>query len=286
MLKKLLKPTTNRLDNLLSGVGDMALKRRARMIIQGLDLKDGDRVLDAGCGDGYYLYLLSNLRLKLKLTGVDFDQNALQSAKKSLKCKRIYLIQADLMKKLPFSSNSFDKIVMSEVAEHLTDDLEGLKRLYKALKPGGVICITVPNANYPILWDPVNWILERLFNYHIKSGFWAGIWNQHIRLYKKEEIEKLVKKAGFNILESSSYTWWSLPFNHYFINLAARLIYRRGISRNITVALSKFKDKKPTLIQHVFKIINLNDQINNLLSFDNIGVGIFIKASKFEEGNR
>src|SRR5258708_1120827 len=135
---------TQKLDVLLASTGDMALKRRARKIIQELDLQDNDKILDVGCGDGYYLYLLSNLGLKLKLTGTDFDHGGLKNARKNLG-KEIPLIQADLMKKLPFKDSSFDKIVMSEVAEHLPDDVKGLKEVYRVLRPGGILCLTVPD---------------------------------------------------------------------------------------------------------------------------------------------
>lgn len=286
MLKKSSKLIANRLDSLLSNIGDMALKRRARMIVQGLDLKDGDSVLDIGCGDGYYLYLLSNLGIDLKLVGIDNDKNALDSARGKFSDDRINLINADILQKLPLVNNSFNKIIMSEVAEHLSDDLKGFKQVYRVLKPGGIICITVPNADYPIFWDPVNWILEKLFSNHIRSGFWSGIWNQHIRLYKKEKLEMLIKKTGFKILDSCSYTWWSLPFNHYLVNLTARLIHREGSPKKIIMAINKFNKggyKKPTIIKYIFKVISLNDKVNDLFKFKSIGVGIFIKASKLKD---
>ena len=40
---------------------------------------------------------------------------------------------------------------MSEVAEHLSSDIKGLKEVYRVLKPGGIIALTVPNKNYPFL---------------------------------------------------------------------------------------------------------------------------------------
>ena len=48
------------LNKLLSNVGDMSLKRRANKIIDGLDLKPEDKIVDVGCGDGFFLYLLSH----------------------------------------------------------------------------------------------------------------------------------------------------------------------------------------------------------------------------------
>ena len=53
-----------RLANLLSNTGDMALKRRAGKIISSLDPKENDKILEVGCGDGYYLHLLLNLGIR------------------------------------------------------------------------------------------------------------------------------------------------------------------------------------------------------------------------------
>lgn len=270
-----------KLDELLANTGDMALKRRAKKIILGLQLKNGDKVLDVGCGDGYYLHLMSNLGLKLDLTGTDYDPAGLKSASKNLK-KGIPLVQADLMKKVPFKNNTFNKIVMSEVAEHLPNDVKGLKEVYRVLKPGGILCLTVPDARYPFLWDPINWLLETLTGQHIKQGFFAGIWNQHIRLYKRKDIVSVLSKAGFTIEESKAVTMWSLPFNHYIVNLVARAIYGGKLSSDTVNAVSKYKKnpKRPFLLDLAFGGVNAIDKLNDIYQSREIGVSIFVKAVK------
>ena len=104
MSKQLSKNINNKLNKLLENTGDMALKRRARRMVEEINPKDGDIILDVGCGDGFYLHILSCLGVKLKLVGTDYDNKALNSAKKNLRGKRIRLVQADLMSKLPFKN--------------------------------------------------------------------------------------------------------------------------------------------------------------------------------------
>ena len=48
------KRVEKRLDELLENVGDMALKRRAKRTIEELSPAEGDRIIDVGCGNGYY----------------------------------------------------------------------------------------------------------------------------------------------------------------------------------------------------------------------------------------
>lgn len=271
-----------RLENLLANTGDMALKRRARRIIEEIDPQPGDRILEIGCGDGFYLHLLINLGIKsLKVTGVDIDENALNSARENLKDKNVKLINADVMKRLPFGDNSFDKIIMSEVCEHLSDDVKGLKEAKRVLRNEGILVVTVPNHNYPFLWDPINWILEHFFGTHIKSGFWAGLWNQHLRLYKPDEIEDSIEKAGLKAKGNESLTWWCLPFNHYLVNLGA-IILARSNSRNIvTMGANKFESNQDQSIlpQLYFYIAKKVDLLNNVLP-QKYGVSVLLKAYK------
>ncbi len=272
-----------KLNILLQNVGDMALKRRARRIIEEINPQKGDRILEVGCGDGFYLHLITNLGVKeIKLTGIDIDQNALNAAKRNLRGKGVKLIKANLMEKLPFEGNSFNKIIMSEVCEHLPDDIKGLKEVKRVLNKGGILVATVPNHNYPFFWDPVNWILEHFFNTHIKKGFWAGIWNQHIRLYSQDEIKKVAVKAGFKVKKIEAITYWCLPFNHNLINLIARKLYSGNISPKLKVSMSKYQKnpRRPFLINFAFFLVNSIDRLNDYLSPKNSGVGILIKASK------
>ncbi len=268
------------LDTMLSKVGDMALKRRARRMIEELGLQDGQHILDAGCGDGFYLHMLSNLG-KFDLTGIDYDKNALASAKKNLEGKNIKLLQGSVME-LPFKKNSFDGVIMTEVAEHLPDDLLGLKEIYRVLKPGGTLVLTVPNHNYPFLWDPVNKVLEDVAGTHISSGFWAGIWNQHIRLYYPQEIETKIRQAGFKVLKNESLCHYSLPFNHHLLNFAARMLYGGKVDPQIVEDISKFsttEKKKKSYIDYAFQFVNWVDHFNEGVT-NKSSVSVFIKAQK------
>lgn len=272
-------PINNKLPELLSTVGDMALKRRARRIVEELELGKGDKVLEVGCGNGYYLNLLNRIDKKLDLVGIDNDPRALKDAKIFINDTRVKLILKNALD-LPFKNKSFDKVIISEVIEHVENEQKVLSEIYRCLKPGGIMVLTTCNINYPFFWDPINWVLQHFFRTHFKSGFWAGIWNQHLRLYKLSEIEKLIRKANFKIETSEYLTRWCIPFNHYLVNFVARLFYDGNLPKSISKGLNKFEnDKGLPIVRFIFWLVNSYDKLNDFFPGKN-GTSIFIKARK------
>lgn len=283
-LNSVKRNSTNQIDiklaKLLQNVGDMSLKRRAQSIIDGLEIQDGDNVIDIGCGDGYYLYLLLNLPVKLSLTGYDNDKIVLENAKKNLRSKKIRLVLGTA-ENIQLRDESFEKIIMTEVLEHIEQDKKALKEIYRLLKPNGMLLLTVPSYNFPFLWDPINWILQNLLGTHIGgSGFLAGIWARHLRLYRKDALEKIVKNAGFKIEKIEELTTRCLPFNHYLVNAVARFLYDIKPSSKLSGPISKFKNvEKPWLIRLMFFLVNTFDKLNDIVPGKN-GLNIYIKAIK------
>lgn len=117
-------------------------------IVAVLNIHTGEKILEAGCGTG-------NLALKIKsagasVVGLDNCREALGIYK--LKDSNAIIVEADLLDSLPFSDNSFDKIVMNNVlyAFPYHVQLTILKELKRILKINGVIVI----ANLKKGWSP------------------------------------------------------------------------------------------------------------------------------------
>lgn len=283
MSKQLSEHIKINLNFILQSVGDMALKRRARNIVEELEISNGDKILDIGCGNGYYLSLLNRLNLNVVLVGIDNDKVALRDAKIFISNDKVKLIYGNAQN-LPFKNNSFDKLIMSEVIEHVEDEKKVLREAIRVIKKGGILTLTTCNIDYPFLWDPINWVLQHLFNTHIRKGFWAGIWNQHLRLYKKNEVSKLVKETGFRIDNEKILTGWCFPFNHYLINFVAiilsKLFYWGNVPKSFAGGMIKFQNTKQfLLVKIIFWLVNGYDRLNDMLP-QRQGVSIFIKARK------
>lgn len=201
------------LDRILRNEADMAYRRRVRILLDYLELQDGERVLDCGCGMGFYLMAMGKLR-RLKLIGLDSDFARLRWGQRE--GVPAALVRGDIYR-LPFTAASLDKALLSEVLEHLDDDRRALRELYRVLKPGGILALSVPHAHYPFWWDPINKIWTALGGEPFRGTQPAGIWSHHVRLYRPQELVVRVSEAGFEVEQVEETTHYSFPFSHFLV---------------------------------------------------------------------
>jgi SAM-dependent methyltransferase len=213
------------LERLLANEADMAFRRRAVRLLDYLELAEGCRVLDCGCGMGFYLLAMSRLR-PLELYGVDSDVRRLAQA--DALDTGAQLAEADATR-LPFPDGWFDAVLLSEVLEHVPDDAAALAEIRRALRPGGVIAISVPNARYPFWWDPINATWSALGGAPIRQGPLVGIWTNHERLYEAADLERRVREAGFEVEIVETATHYAFPFMHFLVYGIGKPLLERGL---------------------------------------------------------
>ncbi|MGV6802474.1 MAG: class I SAM-dependent methyltransferase [bacterium] len=143
-------------------------------------------ILEIGPGHGLLLYLSDKIKSIGTVTAWDISEASLQAAAQTLDLlgaeRRVALEQKNIFDTTIMTSEyaaKFDAVILSEVLEHLETPQRALDVLYHLVKPGGRVWINVP-ANSPA--------------------------PDHIFLIDSiAEAEKLVKAAGFNIVESCSF---------------------------------------------------------------------------------
>jgi ubiquinone/menaquinone biosynthesis C-methylase UbiE len=157
-----------------------------------LGIKDGEITLDAGCGNGRHSWEVCN-RNHSSIVAFDIDAVSVKKNKymlDSLTQQRevagsYHLLVADVTK-LPFKTGSFDKIICSEVLEHISEDRTAVEELVRVMSNDGAMGISVPHH----LAESVCWKLSK--DYY---GFPGG----HIRNYRTRQLLDLVHNAGLSV---------------------------------------------------------------------------------------
>lgn len=239
---------------------DMAFKKRVQTIFDWVEPTADKIILDMPCGRGFYLNMF-DFATDATIIGAELEWDVLLKAKSNVGHTGIPLQNANLYH-LPYADNSFDAVILSEILEHVNDDIAGLKEAYRVLKPGGVVAITVPHANYPFWWDPINKTLETLFGTHIQHGTFAGIWANHVRLYTQNELHNSVQMAGFDVEEERSFTHHSFPFIHNLVyGLGKPLLEAGALPDDMAKAANRITFEENT--GSIFNPINLGLKVFN-----------------------
>ena len=206
----------------------MAYRRRVHTMLSFLDLAPGQTVLDCGTGMGFYMKVISDLYSGLRLFGLDRSERELRYAQGHLRGSESTLIQADAHQ-LGFASGVFDRVVMSEVLEHLTADHVALQEVWRVMKPNAILALTVPYRHYPYWYDPINRAAEDLFGHPIRRGPFSGIWANHERLYEKDEIVNVVEHSGFTVERLETLTHFCFPGTQTIVYTLGKGLIEHGL---------------------------------------------------------
>ncbi len=175
-----------------------------------LGVRAGDVVLDAGAGFGRHAFELA--RRGANVVALDYAAEevvttrgtfgAMVAAGEIPESRYVGVLRGDATR-LAFADASFDRVITSEVLEHIQDDVAAIAELVRVLKPGGTFAATVPT------WFPekVNWMLSD--EYHAPKSVGG-----HVRIYSATELKAKLRTAGLDVTGSHhahalhSPYWW------------------------------------------------------------------------------
>ena len=155
----------------------------------GKKLKPSFSYLDVGVGGSGYT-VVEAARQGATAWGVDLSEVAVATAQRlskealppaAAKRCRFRLCSAE---RLPFKSNSFDRVSSIAVLEHVVNDGHAMGEIARVLKKGGLCLVAVPHAfsRMPILLVPVIWAIDKMVG--------------HLRHYSEEGLEAAMAKHG------------------------------------------------------------------------------------------
>ena len=149
-------------------------------------------VLDIGCANGRLGKKLRVLNKASELIGVEIFPPAADEAAKFY--DKVYRNDIESLI-LPYKEY-FDFVICGDILEHLRDPWTLLDRIRGWLKPNGSLISSIPNIRY---WR----IIKDLMIYGKWDYVEAGILdNTHLRFFTRRTIQKMHKKANFEIIHS------------------------------------------------------------------------------------
>jgi ubiquinone/menaquinone biosynthesis C-methylase UbiE len=115
-------------------------------LIRWLEPKPGERILDVGCGDGYYDRLIA--KSKAKVIGIDICKRRLSAAHRFYRSERTEFIHMNA-EEMGVSEASFDRVISFCVLEHLCNDERAMQEISRSLKKGGHFVFSVDSLSNP-----------------------------------------------------------------------------------------------------------------------------------------
>jgi len=146
-------------------------------------------ILDAGAGFGQYTFWLFNKSHDYKILSVDVKDEQVADCNRffsEIGGKNIHFQVEDLTKF--YKDESFDLALSVDVMEHILEDVQVFKNIYRSLRPGGMLLISTPSdqGGSDVHGDGETSFIEE----HVRDG------------YNIEEIQTKIRSAGFSKVEA------------------------------------------------------------------------------------
>jgi SAM-dependent methyltransferase len=172
------------------------LRRRA-LVRSALDAQTGDRVIDVGCGPGFYVVeLLEAVGASGWVTGVDRSADMLAVAAKRVEGKPNVEFHEAAAAELPVADDSFDRALSVQVFEYIDDVPAALVEMRRVLRPGGRLVL------WDVDWGTVSWhaLDEDLMQRALAA------WDKHLAHPSlPQTLSTQLRDAGFDGVEMNAH---------------------------------------------------------------------------------
>ena len=191
---------------------DKTRRKPWRCAIEAIEGLTEGRILDAGCGNGRHLLLLSSMGFRV--VGVDLSKELIRIAKRRIKefslTDEAELIVGDI-RFLPFKDEVFDGVLAIAVIHHIPGVVERvrtLKDMKRVMKPHAKAVLTAWSIwSLKRLWRAVMYKFKRPFSSEFGDAFipWRlgsdTVWRFY-HLFTAREFRKIIENAGLKAIKS------------------------------------------------------------------------------------
>jgi len=187
-------------------------RKRIQAIFKLIDIRSRDRVIEVGCGAGNVIEKAPHGTL----FGVDLSGPILNKAKRRMN-KKAFLLQADAQN-LPCQDRIFERVICSEVLEHLLDPSAALREIARVLKNHGIAVVSFPNESLInriktllIRFGIFKWLFQKKGNYQVMPERMDDEWHLHA-LPLREWLDLFGKL--FRVCRIMRIPFWFLPLRY------------------------------------------------------------------------
>jgi SAM-dependent methyltransferase len=138
------------------------------------------KLLEIGCSAGMFLFHIK--KYVKEVVGIDYDTRSAEFAAKKCGCR---VFDKDI-EETGLKKESFDIICMFQSLEHIDNPLDFVKRISRYLRPGGILCVEVPNLHDVLAYG---YSLPGHFNFYFHSA--------HLWYFTEKSLLSLMRKSGF-----------------------------------------------------------------------------------------
>ena len=161
-----------------------------------LGVLPGQALLDLGCGSGRHTFealrrgaeVVALDQNPADLPGVELMVTAMVEAGEVMAPDGPVTLCADALA-LPFPDGSFDRVIASEILEHVPQDSSAIAEIFRVLRPGGLVAVSVPRR-WP---EQICWALSDAYH-EVPGG--------HVRIYRGHRLLAALEAVGLEPLES------------------------------------------------------------------------------------
>ncbi|HEY5247564.1 MAG TPA: class I SAM-dependent methyltransferase [Dermatophilaceae bacterium] len=213
-----------------------------------LEVLPGHALLDLGCGTGRHTFealrrgadVVALDRNGEDLLGVEVMVAAMAGAGEIMTPGGPVTLRADAMA-LPFPDETFDRVIASEVLEHVPQDGVAIAEIFRVLRPGGLVAVSVPR------WWPeqICWALSD--DYHQVEG-------GHVRIYRGDRLLVALTSAGLEPF--GSHHAHALHSPYWWLKCASGVTEENALTRGYHQMLVWDLMRRPWLTQNAERLLN------------------------------
>jgi SAM-dependent methyltransferase len=208
----------------------------------------GHALLDLGCGTGRHTF--EALRRGADAVGLDRNGEDLLGVEKMVAAMveagevsqpdGPVTLRADALA-LPFPNDSFDRVIASEILEHVPEDDVAIAEIFRVVRPGGLVAVSVPRR-WP---ERICWALSDAYH-EVQGG--------HVRIYRAHQLVAALEAAGLELLGSDHAHALHSPY--WWLRCACGVEHENPLTHGYHRLLVWDMTRRPLLTQTAERLLN------------------------------